>query len=76
MDACPGSTGNAVESKAPCAVIPISAALAAYERRVPVKEVLVDDETVKAVPELFYLGDMLSAGGGCELAAVTHCISA
>ena len=41
-----------------------------------VKEVLVDDETVKAVPEFCYLGDMLSAGGGCELAAVTCCISA
>ena len=40
------------------------------------KEVLVDDETVEAVPEFCYLGDMLSAGGGCELAAVTHCKSA
>ena len=76
VDACSGSTRNAVESKAPCAVIPISAVLAAYERHVPVKEVLVDDETVKAVLELCYLGDMLSAGGGCELAAVTHCKSA
>ena len=52
VDACPGSTRNIVESKAPCAMIPISAVLAAYDRRVPVKEVLVDDETVKAVPEL------------------------
>ena len=41
-----------------------------------VKELLVDDETVEAVPEFCYLGDMLSAGGGCELAAVTHCKSA
>ena len=41
-----------------------------------VKEVLVDDETVKAVPEFCYLGDMLSTGGGCELAAVTCCKSA
>ena len=40
------------------------------------KKVLVDDETVEAVPEFCYLGDMLSAGGGCELAAVTHCKSA
>ena len=76
MDACPGSTRNAVESKVPRAMIPISAVLAAYERRVPVKEVLVDEETVKAVPELCYLGDMLSVDGGCELAAVTHCKSA
>ena len=40
------------------------------------KEVLVDDEKVEAVPELCYLGDMLSAGGGCDLAAVTYCKSA
>ena len=41
-----------------------------------VKEVQVDDETVEAVPEFCYLGDMLSAGGGCELAAITRCKSA
>ena len=41
-----------------------------------VKEVQVDDEKVEAVPEFCYLGDMLSAGGGCELAAVTRCKSA
>ena len=42
-----------------------------------VKEVLVDDEKVEAVPEFCYLGDMRFAGGGCELAAaVTHCKSA
>ena len=40
------------------------------------KEVQVDDETVEAVPEFCYLGDMLSAGGSCELAAVTRCKSA
>ena len=40
------------------------------------KEVQVDDETVEAVPEFCYLEDMLSAGGGCELAAVTRCKSA
>ena len=28
---------------------------------------------MEAVPEFCYLGDMLSAGGGCELAAVTRC---
>ena len=38
-----------------------------------VKEVKVDDEKLEAVPEFCYLGDMLSTGGGCELAAVTHC---
>ena len=35
VDACPGSTRNAMESKAPCAVILITAVLAALERRVP-----------------------------------------
>ena len=38
-----------------------------------VKMVKVDDEKLEAVPEFCYLGDMLSAGGGCELAAVTRC---
>ena len=38
-----------------------------------VKEVKVDDEKLEAVPEFCYLGDMLSAGGGCKLAAVTRC---
>ena len=33
----------------------------------------VDDKKVEAVPELCYLGDMLSAGCGCELAAITFC---
>ena len=35
VDACTGSTRNAVGSKAPCAVILISAVLAAEERRIP-----------------------------------------
>ena len=39
-------------------------------------KVLVDDEKVEAVPEFCYVGDMLSAGEGCELAAGTHCKSA
>ena len=38
-----------------------------------IKEVAVDDEKLEAVPEFCYLGDMLSASGGCELAAVTRC---
>ena len=38
-----------------------------------VKEVEVDDEKLEAVPEFCYLEDMLSAGGGCKLAAVTRC---
>ena len=38
-----------------------------------VKEVKVDDEKLEAVPEFSYLGDMLSGGGGCKMAAVTRC---
>ena len=37
------------------------------------KEVKINDEMLKAVPEFCYLGDMLSAGGGCELAVVACC---
>ena len=36
-------------------------------------EVEVGNEKLIVVPEFCYLGDMLSAGGGCELAAITRC---
>ena len=32
----------------------------------------VGKEKLEVVPEFCYLGDMLSAGGGCELAAITR----
>ena len=35
--------------------------------------VKVGKEKLEAVSEFCYLGDTLSAGGGCELAAVTLC---
>ena len=38
-----------------------------------VKEVIIGDEKLEVVPEFFYLGDVLSAGGGCELASITRC---
>ena len=38
-----------------------------------VSEVEVGNEKLEVVPEFCYLGDMLSAGGGCELAVITHC---
>ena len=38
-----------------------------------VKEVMIGDEKLEVVPEFCYLGDMLSAGGGCELASITRC---
>ena len=34
---------------------------------------MVEKEKLEAVSEFCYLGDMLSAGGGCDLAAVTPC---
>ena len=36
-------------------------------------EVEVGNETLEVGPKFSYLGDMLSAGGGCELAAITRC---
>ena len=33
----------------------------------------VENKKLEVVPEFCYLGDMLSAGGGCELAAITRC---
>ena len=36
-------------------------------------EVEVGNEKLEVVPEFCYLGDMLSAGGGSELAAITCC---
>ena len=36
-------------------------------------KVEVGNEKLKAVPEFCYLGDMLSAEVGCELAAITRC---
>ena len=51
-----------------------SFALRAVELKNEVKEVKVDDKKLEAVPEFSYLGDnMLSSGGGCELAAITCC---
>ena len=38
-----------------------------------VKEVMIGDEKLEVVPEFCYLGDMLSAGGGCELASIARC---
>ena len=38
-----------------------------------VKEVMIGDKKLEIVPEFCYLGDMLSAGGGCELASIARC---
>ena len=68
--ACAGYTRNAVASRVPSALT-LGKARPTDGRTV--KEVLVDDEKLEAVQEFCYLGDMLFAGGGCELAAVTRC---
>ncbi|XP_056009379.1 uncharacterized protein LOC130051460 [Ostrea edulis] len=39
-------------------------------------EVGIGDSTLEVVTDFRYLGDMLSSGGGCELAAATHCKAA
>ena len=36
----------------------------------PIKEVTVGDSSLQVVDSFCYLGDMLSAGGGCELSSV------
>ena len=38
-----------------------------------VKEMMIGNEKLEVVPEFCYLGDMLSASGGCELASITRC---
>ena len=39
----------------------------------PINEVFVDEVNMDVVPSFCYLGDMLSAGGGCDLAVTTRC---
>ena len=57
--------------KGPLRPDPDGTARAIDEREV--SEVEVGNEKLEVVPEFCYLGDMLSAGGGCELAAITRC---
>ena len=38
-----------------------------------VKEVMIGDEKLEVVPEFCYLGDVLSAGGGFQLASIARC---
>ena len=41
-----------------------------------VKKVMIGDENLEVIPEFCYLGDMLSAGGECELAPIARCMCA
>ena len=39
----------------------------------PINEAFVDEVKMDVVPSFCYLGDVLSAGGGCDLAVTTRC---
>ena len=71
-----GCIRNAVALRDPCAVTLSSAApdaLGLLGLLMKEVEVEVGNENLEVVPEFCYLGDMLSAGGGCEVAAITRC---
>ena len=42
----------------------------------PIQEAKIGEDTLEVVAEFCYLGDMLSAGGDCELAAIKRCKAA
>ena len=67
---CSGIKGRITESEFTCARC-LGTARAIDGRQS--LEVAVGNEKLEVVPEFCYLGDMLSAGGGYELAAITHC---
>ena len=67
---CSGIKGRITESEFICARC-LGTARAIDGRQS--LEVEVGNEKLEVVPEFCYLGDMLSAGGGCELAAITSC---
>ena len=72
-----GCIRNAVALRDPCTLTLSSSAPDAFGLlgllMKEVSEVEVGHEKLEVVPEFCYLGDMLSAGGGCELAAITRC---
>ena len=74
--ACDVYTINSMTLRAPCALTLNSSAPNAWKRPIngrTMEEVKINDEILKAVLEFCYLGDMLSAGDGCELAVVPRC---
>ena len=70
-----GCIRNAVALRDPCALTLSSGAPDALGLLglLMKEKVEVGNEKLEVVPEFCYLGDMLSAGGGCELAAITRC---
>ena len=74
VTACAIYTRIAVAFRPPCVLTQTSGIPDAWERLDgrSVKEVMVDEEKLVAVPGFCCLGDMLSAGGGCELATITR----
>ena len=67
---CSGIKGRITESEFTCTRC-LGTARAIDGRRS--LEVEVGNEKLEVVPEFCYLGDMLSARGGCELAEITRC---
>ena len=67
---CSGIKGRITESEFTCAGC-LGTARAIDGRQS--LEVEVGNEKLEVFPEFCYLGDMFSAGGGCELAAITGC---
>ena len=66
--ACSGNTRNAVTSKALTLISGVPNTRAQHSLLI-VRVLKVEKGKLEAVSGCCYLGDMLSAGGGCELAA-------
>ena len=61
-----GCIRNAVALRDPCALFRCARCLGAAIDEREVSEVEVGNEKLEVVPEFCYLGDMLSAGAGCD----------
>ena len=71
---CSGIKGRLLrESEFTCARCLGTARAIDGRHSLEVEHVEVGNEKLEVVLEFCYLGDMLSVGGGCELAAITRC---
>ena len=73
-----GCIRNAMALRDPCALTlssgaPDALGLLGLLMKEKFQRLRLENEKLEVVPEFCYLGDMLSAGGGCELAAITCC---